>query len=407
MALDEILEKIGASREDIIRMMCGMTAIPSISPAAGGTGESARADFLMDYLKGFDTVERIDIPYGPDSSIMRPNLLARKIGKKKGTVWIMAHIDTVPAGDLDAWDTNPFEGVVKGDRIYGRGTEDNGQTVVSSYFATRDLLGEELNGMSIGLVWVADEEMASVYGVEALIARGCFSEDDVFIVPDWGSPEGKYIEVSEKSLIWLNFSIIGKSGHGSTPDRAVNSLKIGAALIGDLGDVFRERFPLEDPMYTPSKSTFEPTRADMTVLNVNTIPGSWSFSMDCRILPCYSPDDVLEVAKQVAERYSKETGAEIEVTEIQRHVSGGCSSTEGYVFDTLRESVKEVMGHVPETIGIGGATCANFFRLAGHDAYVWETGGGTLHGPNEYVEIQNIINDAKVFATMFWKLCVR
>ena len=65
------------------------------------------------------------------------------------------------------------------------------------------------------------------------------------------------------------------------------------------------------------------------------------------------------------------------------------------------------MAAFPEGFFWGGATCANFFRLAGHDAYVWETGGGTLHGPNEYVEIQNIINDAKVFATMFWKLCVR
>ena len=405
MALDGILERIGNSRDDIIDMMCGMIAIPAVSPAAGGTGEEKRADYLLKFLEGFDSVERIDFPDGTDPSIKRSNLLAVKKGRRPGTVWIMAHMDTVPAGDLDAWDTDPFEGVVKGGRIYGRGTEDNGQTVVSSYLAARDVIKEDLNGMSVGLVWVADEEMASVYGVEKLIAKGCFSKDDVFLVPDWGSPNGKYVEVSEKSLIWLNFRIVGKSGHGSTPERSINALKIGASMMVDLGDVFRERFSMEDPMFMPSRSTFEPTKADMTVLNVNTIPGVWSFSMDCRILPCYKVEDVLETAKQVAERYAKATGAEIEVTERQRHVSGGQSSTDGKVYDVLRESARSVTGILPEPVGVGGATCANFFRLAGHDSYVWETGGGTLHGPNEYVEIDSIITDAKVFATVFWKLC--
>ena len=101
MALDGILEGIGDSREDIVRMMCGMISIPAISPAAGGTGEEKRADYLMDYLKGFDSVERMDFEDGTDPSIKRPNILARKNGKKAGTVWIMAHMDTVPAGDLE------------------------------------------------------------------------------------------------------------------------------------------------------------------------------------------------------------------------------------------------------------------------------------------------------------------
>ena len=40
------------------------------------------------------------------------------------------------------------------------------------------------------------------------------------------------------------------------------------------------------------------------------------------------------------------------------------------------------------------------------NAYVWESEGGSLHQPNEFVKIDSIITDAKVFATLFYKLCV-
>jgi len=49
----------------------------------------------------------------------------------------MAHIDVVPEGDLYLWDTNPWEAVVKDGKIYGRGTEDNQQGLVSSVFTLR------------------------------------------------------------------------------------------------------------------------------------------------------------------------------------------------------------------------------------------------------------------------------
>lgn len=159
-------------------------------------------------------------------------------------------------------------------------------------------------------------------------------------------------------------------------------------------------------MFKPSISTFEPTRSTNHVENVNTIPGYYDFSIDVRLLPHYKIDDVVSVAEKVAEKIADEYGAEILVEEIQRHKSGKSSSIENETYLALRDSIKHVTGTEPIPIGIGGATCANFFRLAGYDAYVWGTGGGTLHTPNEYVEIDNIIIDAKVFATLFYKLCV-
>ena len=406
MELRGILDGIEGSREEIAKIMCDMVSIPSISPAAGGTGESARADFLMPLLEGFDSVERVDVPDRSYPKVMRSNILAKKKGKEKGTVWIIAHIDTVPAGNLDDWKTDPFKGVYKDGKVYGRGTEDNGQSVLSSIFASKFIEKGTLSGKSMGIALVADEEMASAYGVVYLIEHGYFSKDDIFMVPDWGSPEGRYIEINEKSLIWLQFDIAGRSVHASTPDRGINAFKVGSVLIEDLLSTFGKKFGDADPLFIPPKSTFEPTKADATVLNINTIPGSWSFSMDIRVIPKYNVDEVYDAAKKVVAKHVKATGARIEVKEIQRHISGGPSSRECATYKALSAAVEAVTRHKPKAVAVGGATCANFFRLRGYDAYVWECGGGTLHGPNEYVEIDNIITDAKVFATLFYKVCV-
>lgn len=405
MELKDILDKIENSREEMISVMSEMIRIPALAPVNGGKGEGKRADMLSGYLQGYDSQIRVDVPDDHDPCVKRPNILAKKNGKGKGTVWIVAHTDTVPAGDLQDWDTDPFEPVVKDGRIYGRGTEDNGQAIISAMFASKFFQKGELSKRSIGIAYVADEETSSKMGIDHLIKEGYFSADDVFIVPDWGSPEGDLIDVSEKDLIWLQFNVTGRSTHGSTPDKGINAFKVGTQLLNDLMGEFEKEFPKRDEMFLPPFSTFEPTKSPGTVLNVNTIPGNFEFSMDIRILPEYSLDDVVAIANRIAEKHTRETGAEISISEIQRHVSGKRSTTEGEVFTALMDSIESVTGKRPRPVGVGGATCANFFRNEGYDAYVWEYGGGTLHGPNEYVVIDNMVTDAKVFASLFYKLC--
>lgn len=404
-SLESILDDIDASREDIIETMIGMIRIPALSPINGGDGESRKADFLQERLIGFDEVTRVDVPDGMVPDVKRSNILAKKKGNKPGTVWIVAHMDVVPAGDPTLWDNPPYDPVYKDGRIYGRGTEDNGQSILSSMFASKFFDRGTLNGKSIGVCYVADEETTSEYGIEYLLNQGYFSKDDVILVPDWGSPNGSMVEVAEKSSIWIRVCVDGKTTHGSTPHMGINAYRVSTCLLYDLMESFSHEFPDSDPMFMPEGSTFEPTKRPATVENVNTIPGYDEFCIDCRLLPRYHVDDVLDMVRRVSNEHSINTGATIRVEEIQRHESGRPSSVDNEGCKALYESVEAILGDVPRAVGVGGGTCANFFRLKGLDAYVWQCGGGTLHAPNEYVEVQNIINDAKVFATLYYKLC--
>lgn len=406
MELNAVLENIEGSRKDIVKVMSEMIGIPAMAPENGGIGESKRADMLQRCLVGYDSVQRIDVLDENNPLIKRSNILAKKNGEGKGTVWIVAHMDTVPAGNLDDWETDPFKAVVKDGKIYGRGTEDNGQAVLSSMFASKFIPADILSKRSIGIAYVADEETTSRMGIEYLLNHGYFSEDDVFIVPDWGIPGGSMIEVSEKNLIWLKFEVIGKTTHGSTPNKGQNAFRVGTFFLSELMSKLAREFNETDPLFDPAMSTFEPTKNEITSLNVNTIPGKFEFYMDIRVIPKYDLDDIKASVVELSREYERRTGAHIHVTEVQRHKSGKMSSTDSEIFVALSDSIESVVGVRPKAIGVGGATCANFFRERGYDAYVWEYGGGTLHGPNEYVPIDSIVIDAKVFATLLYKLCV-
>ena len=186
----------------------------------------------------------------------------------------------------------------------------------------------------------------------------------------------------------------------------MNAYRIGARFLTDLVDGLYERYNDKDPIFRPTGSTFEPTRRSVTTDNINVIPGRDEFWMDCRILPGYDLEDIISYVKDVAEERSKRTGAKISVDVVQRLASGPSSSTGTYEYDSLKRSISEITGRTVKEAGIGGGTCANFFRKKGINAYAWSSEGDSLHKPNEYVLISNIMTDAKVFFRLFNELCI-
>ena len=406
MELRRILEAVEGSRSAIASDISNIIRIPAIGPSNGGAGELEKADYVQTLLKGFDSVERYDTPDRSYPDVIRPNIVAKRKGSKKGTVWVVSHLDTVPPGNLDEWISPPFEPRAEGGRVYGLGTEDNGQAIISSIYAAKAIPPGRLSGRSIGLAIVADEETTSAMGVEHLLKEGCFTENDFIIVPDWGAEGGTMIEVAEKHLLWVKFTVKGKQTHGSVPQKGINALRVGTNFLSDLMARLEERYGKEDAYFRPPRSTFEPTRTSPTVDNVNTIPGNYEFWMDCRIIPSQDPDEILGFMRSVAAEHSGRTGAEISAEVEQRTMAGTPSATDTEEFAVFLEAVRSVADGDVEMVGVGGGTCANFFRLRGLNAYVWQFGGGSLHQPNEYVEIDNIVNDAKVYATVFYRLCV-
>jgi succinyl-diaminopimelate desuccinylase len=364
-----------------------------------------KAAFLQNLIAkfGFDDVKQIDVPDDMAPSKIRPNIIAMVKGRGNRNIWIVTHMDIVPEGDLKLWETDPFEPVVLEGKIYGRGVEDNGQELIASLYAVKALrdcgIAPDHN---INLVFVADEETGSEFGIKPLIEKGIFQKDDLFIVPDAGNKDGTLIEVAEKTIMWLLVRTIGKQCHGSRPHTG-NNAHYAAMKFGSLvRDELYKKYNRKDDLFDPPISTFEPTKKEANVPNVNTIPGEDTFYMDCRILPDYDPEEVFEFIKKIAHSVEQETGVQIEFERPEYKPAAPPTSPDSPVVLLLKEAISQVYGTKPFAGGIGGGTCAAIFRRAGYPAVVWAKIHQVGHSPNEYAEIENMVNDAKVYATIFY-----
>ncbi|MBW1829889.1 MAG: M20 family metallo-hydrolase, partial [Deltaproteobacteria bacterium] len=290
-----------------------------------------------------------------------------------------------------------------GDRIMGRGVEDNQHGFISSFLDLKAILdsGQTLK-RSVGLVIVADEETGSEYGLNYVLKhqKDYFRAEDLIIVPDGGNEEGTMIEVAEKSILWLKFVVTGRQCHASTPHKGKNSLFGAAKLILALEEL-SVRFDHIDPLFRPPLSTFAPTKNEGNVPNINTIPGKNIFYVDCRILPQHNVDEVLFASREIAATISAETDLQIDVEPVYRQDATTPTSSDSAVVKALAGAIKKVTGKQGKPMGIGGGTVAAFFRKEGLPAAVWSTCPDSAHQPNEYCLIPDIITDAKIFACLY------
>ena len=380
-----------------------MLRINAVNPRMGGPGETDRADFIQTFLKseGFD-VQRMDAPDSEYKHRVRPNLSVRLDGEERErTLWFLAHMDTVPEGNAELWRSDPFEPKIEDGKIYARGAEDNGQSLVSCLFALKELkrLGERLP-FNVGAWFVADEEAGSNYGVKYLLEHASFRPEDLIMVPDAGSPSGTDIEIAEKNLLWLKVITKGKQVHASRPMKGRNAHRLGMELALSLDENLHRQYPKRNELFDEPTSTFEPTKVDPNVPNVNTIPGVDAFYFDCRVLPEYSLDSVLSDVESSLEDFRSKHSADVSLEIVQRDDAGSATSPDSEVARLAEKSIVRMTKKKPRFVGIGLRTVGNFFRVRGIPTAVWSTVDNVPHEPNEYSRIASLISDTKVFAAI-------
>jgi len=396
-------EKLEGLMVDTLTRLC---KIPAISPHNGGTGEDAKIAELEKIIRELelDKKAKIKIEYVDDDKApnkKRPSLFLEYPGKNSRRLCILTHIDIVPEGDRAAWTLDPFKPEVRGSRLYGRGVSDNGMCLVASLFALKALLNSGVEPeYTVNLAFVCDEEMGSHYGLEKLIERDLYRPDDLVIAPDSGNDAGDFIEIAEKAMLKLKFTVLGRQVHAALPHTGINACRIANMLAYEVDEALHKAFPDEDKTFDPPFSTFEPTRRFANVPNTNTVPGREVFEFDCRILPQVSLDEVLNIVEKISREIEKKTGAKIELT-FSRDDAATPTSPDSDIAKLLIKSVREVLNITPKTGGIGGGTFAALFRRKNIPAVVWsQECDGVAHQPDEYTEIKYIVNNAKVFALM-------
>jgi succinyl-diaminopimelate desuccinylase len=399
-----VSERLEEYREEMVSLQRELVSRVAVGPDQGGPGEGEKALFLKDLLTGWGlTVDDYPAPDPRVAGGERPNLVAFLPGARPEKVWVLSHLDVVPPGDLKLWDSDPYTLQVAGDRLIGRGTEDDHHGIVASLMAVKALLDLGVTpSRTVGLALVSDEETGSGKGLDFLLKTQphLFSSRDLIIVPDAGSPDSTLIEVAEKSILWLRLTLLGQQCHASRPQMGRNTLRAAAHVIVALEELHRE-FDLKNPLFDPPESTFEPTQKEANVENINTIPGRDVFYLDCRVLPDYSLEQVMARVAELARETARQFGVELNMEVVQELRSPPATDPDSPVVKALVAAIRRVYGREARPQGIGGGTVAAFFRQQHLPVAVWMTVSHTAHQPNEFCLLSNLVGDARVLAHVF------
>ena len=326
----------------------------------------------------------------------RTNVVAR-VGRGRPRIAVPLHFDVVPAGD--GWETDPFEPVVRGDRIIGRGAKDNkgplaAMMLVAKYLKTREA---ELPGTLL-LVGAADEEAGSALGMRYLLEE-CSFEADVAIVPDAGH-EMRRVLVGEKGVLFFKVVAEGRQAHGSSPERGASALW---PVVDFLNRIREWRPPAaKSDLFTPPTLNVGAIRAG-TVPNM--VPGRCEALVDIRYLPGTAVESILVHLRGIMSEVAvKSAGVRMRLEVISDQPPSQVA-TDHPLVKVIQRRTEEVTGLRPEVFGQSGASVAKFLVLRGMPAVGFSCGPeGVEHMANEWTSLDELARFAEVMTLVVWDL---
>lgn len=240
-----------------------------------------------------------------------------------GGIVLSGHTDVVPVDGQD-WDSNPFEAVIRGEKLYGRGACDMKGFIASALTLLPKAVSLSKQGSltkPLHLALSFDEEVGCLGAplmLEELKQRG--------IRPDYcivGEPSSMKMVIAHKGIAVFRCSVHGKSAHSSLTHQGVNAISYAAKLIGFIDELAGQLAESDqaDPLFDVPYSTLSiGTIQGGTATNI--VPNFCEFTFDYRNLPTMGNADILPAIKQKIGELNQQmqqvdvnTGIEIEQLE--------------------------------------------------------------------------------------------
>ena len=164
----------------------------------------------------------------------RPNVIAKFPGSdNKPQILLAPHLDTVGVGGMTI---EPFGGIQKDGKIYGRGASDTKGTMAAMIWALNRIGKKKIKDLGIGVTFVGFMGEETGQPGSNHFAKKYHREYDFAVV---GEPTNNNIVSRHKGTLWITLECKGKPAHGSTPEKGENAISKMATLVNWLDKDFR------------------------------------------------------------------------------------------------------------------------------------------------------------------------
>ena len=410
---EQITRRIDANIDELVTLTSELIRFPTINPP--GEDYTPCAEYIGNRLKkrGFQVnYFRGEGTPGDTDRYPRTNIMARFEGRGRGpTVHFNSHIDVVEVGH--DWTMDPFAGLVRDGKVYGRGACDMKGGLASSIIAVEAYIASNPNFMgAIEISGTVDEETGGYGGVAYLAEKGLFSKPrvDHVIIPE---PLNKdRICLGHRGVWWAEIETHGVQAHGSMPFLGDCAVRHMGAVLSAFED---ELFPL-----LASKQTTMPVvpeGAKKSTMNINSIHGG--DGEDYTGFPAANVPDSCRIV--IDRRYLLEEDLATVKGEVTSILEGLKHNREDFdyairdlwdviptmterdapVVKAVSEAIEEVLKKKPEYVISPGTYDQKHIARIGHLHDCIAYGPGILdlaHRADEYVIIDDMVESAKVMA---------
>lgn len=364
--------------------------ILAITSVNGADNEGAVAEFIANYLKEkhIDAfVQQIDETHA--------NIIAKLEGKSSETVVWNGHLDTVPYGNTEEWNTDPSIPVEKNGRIYARGASD----MKSGLAAMVYLLGEigesgEKPEQTILFLGTCDEEKSGL-GAEKILEEIDLSSGSLLLI---GEPTGCKLGVAQKGCIWAQLNISGKTSHGAYPEEGYNAVEYGMKIVCRI-----KKWVTEYEHRVLGTATAQVTMIQGGIAP-NMTPDFAEILLDIRTVPGISAEDVEKKIKKICRKEVEETNGEVKFEVRIKNERRAIEIAEEERWLKEFKAYLKQNGAETEEIGINYFTDASILTKKESEIPVLLFGPGEprlAHKPNEFVELEKYEKYIEILGEIF------
>lgn len=358
----------------------------SVTPNDDGCQEYIK-DELSDYGFKHENINLEDVK----------NIWLRK-GFDSPLLVFAGHTDVVPPGNIDEWETKPFEPRVKNNILYGRGASDMKSSISAMISAAQKFVENNPNHKgSIGFLLTSDEEGPAKYGTQKVIEK--FKKDnieiDYCIVGEPTSSEkfGDTIKNGRRGSLTGYLKIIGIQGHIAYPELAKNPIHIAGSLINELND-----YQWDDGNKYFPKTSFQISSVKSDEVASNMIPRSIDIVFNLRFSSELTQDDIINSFKNIISNF-----------DCEYEVDWNCSAepfitSEGYLTKVLQEAIKETVNVDSNLSTTGGTSDARFISQHAKETVEFGPLNKTAHKINENIDLHNLIDLEKIYYAVLSKI---